>query len=78
MSPEAGLTGFNYADCEFKKVAMAQSNQVIVGLTADKIPAVARFSVAKCREISTLVVEEKLDKELLEAFEAEEITLITV
>lgn len=78
MSPEAGLTGFNYADCEFKKVAMAQSNQIIVGLTADKIPAVARFSVAKCREISTLVVEEKLDKELLEAFEAEEITLITV
>jgi hypothetical protein len=39
---------------------------------------VARFSVAKCREISTLVVEEKLDKELLKAFEAEEMTLITV
>ena len=78
MSPEAGLTGFNYADCEFKKVAMAQSNQVIVGLTADKIPAVARFSVAKCRDISTLVVEEKLDKTLLDAFAAEEITLITV
>lgn len=78
MSPEAGLTGFNYADCEFKKVAVAQSNQVIVGLTADKIPAVARFSVAKCRDISTLVVEEKLDKSLLDAFAAEEITLITV
>ncbi|WHQ73206.1 DeoR/GlpR family DNA-binding transcription regulator [Pantoea sp. Lij88] len=78
MSPEAGLTGFDYADCEFKKVAMAQSNQVIVGLTADKIPAVARFSVAKCCDISTLVVEEKLDKTLLEAFAAEEVTLITV
>lgn len=78
MSPEAGLTGFHYADCEFKKVAIAQSNQVIVGLTADKIPAVARFSVARCSEISTLVVEQKLDKPLLEAFKAEEITLITV
>ena len=78
MSPEAGLTGFDYADCEFKKVAMAQSSQVIVGLTADKIPAVARFSVAKCRDISTLVVEGKPDKTLLDAFEAEEITLITV
>ncbi|THB85904.1 DeoR/GlpR transcriptional regulator [Pantoea allii] len=78
MSPEAGLTGFDYADCEFKKVAMAQSSQVIVGLTADKIPGVARFSVAKCRDITTLVVEEKLDKTLLDAFEAEETTLITV
>jgi hypothetical protein len=34
--------------------------------------------VAKCRDISTLVVEEKLDKILLDAFAAEEITLITV
>lgn len=78
MSPEAGLTGFDYADCEFKKVAIEQSNQVIVGLTAEKIPAVARFKIAECHALSLLVVEKKLDKALLSAFEAEDLTLITV
>lgn len=78
MSPESGLTGFDFADCEFKKVAIKQSNQTIVGLTADKIPGVARFSVACCEEIDILVVEEKLNKEFYNAFRAEDITLISV
>lgn len=78
MSPEAGLTGFDYADCEFKKVVIEQSSQVIVGLTSEKIPAVARFKIAACQALSLLVVEEKLDKALLTAFADEELTLITV
>lgn len=78
MSPESGLTGFDFADCEFKKVAIKQSNQTIVGLTADKIPGVARFAVAGCDEIHVLVVEEQLNKAFYNAFRAENITLITV
>lgn len=78
MSPEAGLTGFDFADCEFKKAAIQQSNQTIVALTAQKIPAIARFSVARCDEIDVLVVEENVNRELYHAFEAEAITLIRV
>ncbi|ORM79932.1 hypothetical protein HA43_01540 [Pantoea eucrina] len=57
MSAEAGLTGFEYEDCEFKKAAIARSEQIIVGLTAEKIPGVARFLVAGCEEIDILVIE---------------------
>lgn len=78
MSPEAGLTGFNFDDCEFKKAAIAQSSQVIVGLTAEKIPGVARFSVASSEEIDILVVEEKLDKDFYSAFLVENITILTI
>ncbi|EJL90295.1 DeoR/GlpR family DNA-binding transcription regulator [Pantoea sp. GM01] len=78
MSPDSGLTGFDFADCEFKKAAIKQSNQTIVGLTADKIPAVARFTVAGCEQINVLVVEESLNKEFYNAFRDENITLITV
>lgn len=77
MSPESGLTGFDFADCEFKKAAIQQSNQTIVALTADKIPGIARFAVARCAEIDMLVVEEKLSREARDAFEAEDITILT-
>lgn len=77
MSPETGLTGFDYADCEFKKAAIRQSNQTIVALTANKIPGIARFTVARCDEIDVLVVEETLSDEVRKAFELQEIILVT-
>lgn len=78
MSPESGLTGFDYADCEFKKAAIRQSNQTIVALTADKIPGIARFAVARCEEIDVLVVEASLSREMYNAFDAESIEIVTV
>lgn len=78
MSVEAGLTGFDYADCEFKKAAIQQSNQTIVALTSNKVPGIARFTVAGCDEIDVLVVEETLDREFYNAFQAQDITVITV
>lgn len=78
MSPEAGLTGFNFDDCEFKKAAIAQSSQIIVGLTAEKIPGIARFAVANCEAIDILVVEDKLNKDFYNAFVAENITILTI
>jgi len=78
MSPDTGLTGFNYDDCEFKKAAIRQSSQTIVGLTAEKIPGVARFSVASCEEIDILVIEDKLDRAFRQALKQENLTLITV
>lgn len=78
MSPDTGLTGFNYDDCEFKKAAIRQSSQTIVGLTAEKIPGVARFSVASCEEIDVLVIEDKLDRAFQLALKEKNIALVTV
>ena len=78
MDPEMGLTGFDFADSEFKKAVLKQSNQTIVALTADKIPGVARYVVAKSNEIDVMVVEESLDKEFFKAFRAQDIRIVAV
>lgn len=77
MSPDTGLTGFNYDDCEFKKAAIRQSSQTVVGLTAEKIPGVARFAVASCEEIDILVIENKLNPSFYQALQAENIQIVT-
>jgi DeoR/GlpR family transcriptional regulator of sugar metabolism len=68
MAPETGLTGFDFEDCEFKKVVIKQSNQVVVALTAEKVPGVARYVVADISEIDVMVVEESLRKEFINFF----------
>ncbi|MGY5956057.1 DeoR/GlpR family DNA-binding transcription regulator [Kosakonia sp. BK9b] len=78
MSPEVGLTGFDFADCEFKKAVIAQANQTLVALTANKIPGVARYVVACGEEIDTLVVESALSDPFQVAFSAQDIEIITV
>jgi DeoR/GlpR family transcriptional regulator of sugar metabolism len=68
MAPESGLTGFDYADCEFKKAVIKQCSEIIVGLTSDKIPAVARFVVVESSDIDVLV-EENISREYRDAFQ---------
>ena len=77
MDPGMGLTGFDFADCEFKKAVIAQSSQTIVALTTDKIPGVARFVVAKSRDIDVLVVEAGLDNEAMAALAAQDVRVIS-
>ena len=77
MDPGMGLTGFDFADCEFKKAVIAQSSQTIVALTTDKIPGVARFVVAKSSDIDVLVVEASLDNEAIAAFTAQDVRVIS-
>ncbi len=77
MDPGMGLTGFDFADCEFKKVVIAQSSQTIVALTTDKIPGVARFVVAKSRDIDVLVVEAGLDNEAMAALAEQDVRVIS-
>jgi DeoR/GlpR family transcriptional regulator of sugar metabolism len=76
MDPEMGLTGFDFADCEFKKAVIAQSSQTLIALTADKLPAVARFVVAKCSDIDVLVVEETIGKEIVDAFAVQDVRIV--
>lgn len=78
MAPESGLTGFDYADCEFKKAVIAQCNETIVALTANKIPAVARYVVAACSEIDVMVIEENISKAYAKDFQGHDIRIYTV
>lgn len=71
MDPQAGLTAFDFADGEFKKVVIQQSQQVVVALTADKVPGIARYVVAKTADIDVMVVEESLSKDVFAAFRNE-------
>ncbi|WP_039030551.1 DeoR/GlpR family DNA-binding transcription regulator [Leclercia adecarboxylata] len=77
MDPGMGLTGFDFADCEFKKAVISQSSQTIVALTTDKIPGVARFVIAKSSEINVLVVEADMDGEVIEALAAQDVRVIS-
>jgi len=78
MAPESGLTGFDYPDCEFKKAVIKQCSEIIVGLTSDKIPAVARFVVVESSAIDVLVVEENISREYRDAFSEHDIRIYTV
>lgn len=75
MDPEAGLTVFDYEDAEFKKAVVKQSNEIIVGLTSDKIPGIARYCVASCDDITALVVENSLSNDLVAIFSEKEIKI---
>ncbi|HEJ0337190.1 DeoR/GlpR family DNA-binding transcription regulator [Klebsiella aerogenes] len=78
MAPESGLTGFDHTDCEFKKAVIKQCSEIIVGLTSDKIPAIARFVVAESSAIDVLVVEENISRKYRDAFREHEIRIYTV
>ena len=75
FAPEGYQQFWNSA--EKKKAVIDQSSQTIVALTTDKIPGVARFMVAKSRDIDVLVVEASLDQEAIAAFTAEDVRVIS-
>lgn len=56
LDPQAGLTAVYYEDACFKKEVLAQSNEVIAAVTADKASQVARYKVASCEDIDVMVV----------------------
>ena len=68
LDAEEGLTVFDYDDAEFKRAVASRSNEVIVALTSDKIPSVARYKVMSCEEISTLVVEHDVSRDKVAVF----------
>ena len=78
MDFELGVTGFNYDDCEFKKTVISRSNQVIIGITAEKTPGAAKFTIASCEDIDVLVVEEKIGKDYCYPQKPNNMTILTV
>lgn len=53
---QAGLSAVYYEDACFKKEVIAQSNEVIIAVTAEKMSQVARYKVVSCDEIDVMVV----------------------
>ncbi len=68
LDAEEGLTVFDYDDAEFKRALVRQSSEVVVALTVDKMPSVARYDVVSCSEISVLVVEPDVPQDKVAAF----------
>lgn len=68
LDPQMGVTIFDYEEAEFKKVLIQRSNQVIMGVTADKLPGVARYTIASCDQISILVMDKSLNPNIVELF----------
>ena len=55
---------------------IGRSTQTIVALTADKLPGVARFVVAKSRDIDVLVVEEGMEQGVFDALTAQDVRIV--
>lgn len=55
-----------------------QCNETIVALTAEKIPAIARYVVTESSNIDVIVVEDNISKEYATAFQAHDIRIYTV
>lgn len=59
LDPQAGLSAVYYEDACFKKEVIAQSNEVIAAVIADKMLQVARYKVATCEDIDIIVVSQE-------------------
>lgn len=78
MVLELGLIGFDYVDCEFKKVVIKQCSEIIVGLILDKILVVVWFVVVVSSDIDVLVVEENISCEYCVVFQQYDICIYIV
>ncbi|WP_027711908.1 DeoR/GlpR family DNA-binding transcription regulator [Dickeya chrysanthemi] len=70
-----GLTVFDYEDAEFKRVAARKSNEVVVAMTSDKLPTIARYHVIPCDDITTLVVDATISPDKLGPFIDKKMTI---
>ncbi|OCL21554.1 DeoR/GlpR family DNA-binding transcription regulator [Gilliamella sp. wkB171] len=56
LDPQAGLSAVYYEDACFKKEVIAQSNEVVAAVIADKMLQIARYKVATCEDLDIIVV----------------------
>lgn len=69
LDPQIGITIFDFEEAAFKKVLIEQSNQIIMGVTADKLPGVARYVIADCEQLSVLVIDKPMAADLNQLFD---------
>ena len=68
LDPHAGLSAVYYDDACFKKEVIAQSNEVIAAVIADKMQQVARYKVATCEDIDIIIASRDSKIEGFEGF----------
>lgn len=75
VDPTQGLTVFDYEDAEFKRALARQSNELIVVVTPDKVPSIARYKVVSCQEISILLTEPGIGQDKVDALIAQGVSV---
>lgn len=69
LDVESGASVRDYADAEFKQSLVAQSGQVLLTITSDKLSTVAQYRIADCQQITHLVVESNVPEKIISPFE---------
>ncbi|OCG10579.1 decarboxylase [Gilliamella sp. wkB292] len=69
LDPQAGLSAVYYEDACFKKEVIAQSNEVVAAVIADKMLQIARYKVATCEDLDIIVVSRETKIEGFEHFD---------
>lgn len=75
LDPLAGASVHDYRDAEFKQALVAQSAEVIMAVTSDKLASVASYRIADCQHISHLVVQADETEERITPFSQKGVTI---
>ncbi len=76
LDPQMGITIFDYEEAEFKKTLIEQSNQIIMGVTIDKLPGVARYVIADCDQLSILVMDKRTPTDITTLFDDSSVRIL--
>ena len=76
LDADEGLTAFDFDDAEFKRALIARSGLVTVAVTNEKLSSIARYQVASCAQVSTVIVEYDAPQDRLATLRATDIDII--
>jgi DeoR/GlpR family transcriptional regulator of sugar metabolism len=76
VHPEVGITSTLYEEVDLVRALIEQSGEVVATLTADKLGAIAPFTVAPAENITYIVTENHIADEMLAPYRALGIQII--
>ncbi len=76
--PEVGLTSTDKDESALKRKMVSSSKKVLLLATEDKLNTASNFKVCPPGDIDFLVTEKSVEKEVLNAFEKQEIEIYTI
>lgn len=71
IDAQIGITALDAEEAEIKRAMIAQSSQLVVPVTGDKVGTMAPFQIAEPSQIDVLVVAGRAPQPQLDAFSAE-------
>lgn len=75
LDPLVGASVHDFQDAEFKQALVAQSAEVIMAVTSDKLASVGSYRIADCKDISHLVVQADEAEERIMSFSKKGVTI---